>query len=197
MEPEHLASGSVFFRGVRSLSKTVRWEDSDVRDFITLQNWRRLPTIAVTCRYYFVTLLSPLWHPATTFHSFSSLPVFKIIENSSPLVSLVSLLVYSWTFTGCIAVPSPWCSCLKEPQLKTCQIEKYLVISLFSWQRHMTSYWQEPRLQPWARWSSVIITPCHKIPAFHRQMDSEKSTAPCIHWYSDRKQFYMSEMTGC
>lgn len=96
------------------------------------------------------------------FHPFDTLPppfilfrhcqsrLSNIIENSSPLASLVSLFSLFLDFHWC-AVPSPWCSCLKEPPELTCQ--KYRQRQI------LTSYWREPRLQPWARWSSVIITP--------------------------------------
>ena len=120
-----------------------------------------------------VTLLSPFGHPAITFHSLSSLPVFKI-KNTSPVASLLSLFLdVHWS----IAVPSPWCSCLKEPHWK----------SFFS-RRWRHWHWHSFKSYRFGNQgcnrglvdplSSSLLT--QKIPAYI-QMDSERKSTCAMH----------------
>ena len=77
------------------------------------------------------------------FHPFDTLPppfilfrhcqsrLSNIIENSSPLASLVSLFSLFLDFHWC-AVPSPWCSCLKEPPELTCQYRQRQILTSYT-----------------------------------------------------------------
>lgn len=111
----------------------------------------KLAKIGQHCCYMPLPRGSSAFTPLTPCHHLSFF--FVIASQDYRILSKSLFLDFHW----CIAVPSPWCSCLKKPLELTCQ--KYR-------QRQILKSWREPRLQPWARWS-VIITPCHKIPTFH------------------------------
>ena len=103
----------------RSGEKTVTSAISS--RFETGEDWPTLLLHAVTKGFLCFHPFDTLPPPFILFRHCQSSRLSNI-ENSSPLASLVSLFSLFSDFHWCTAVPSPWCSCLKEPpELKTCQ----------------------------------------------------------------------------